>query len=76
MDLGPHAFFIVAAYAVTAVIVGALILRAVLDHRAQLRALADLEGRGLRRRSSGAEPPLYAARERPDGGDAATSRSG
>jgi heme exporter protein D len=51
MDLGPHAFFIVAAYAVTAVIVGGLILRAIVDHRAQQRALAVLEGRGMRRRS-------------------------
>ena len=53
MNLGPHAFFIVAAYAVTALVVGALILRAVIDHRAQLRALAELEGRGVRRRSGG-----------------------
>jgi heme exporter protein D len=53
MDLGPHAFFIVAAYAVTALVVAALILRAVLDHRAQVRALAELEGRGVRRRSGG-----------------------
>ena len=52
MNLGPHAVFIIAAYAVTAVIVGALILRALLDHRAQRRALAELEGRGLRRRSN------------------------
>jgi heme exporter protein D len=51
MDLGPHAFFIVASYAVTATILAGLILRAVLDHRAQLRALAELEGRGIRRRS-------------------------
>jgi heme exporter protein D len=51
MNLGPHAFYIVAAYAVTAVIVGALILGAVRDHRMQLRALAELEGRGVRRRS-------------------------
>ncbi len=75
MDLGPHALFILAAYAVTALIVAGLILRAVLDHRSQLRALADLEGRGLRRRSSGVEPPLHPARERTDG-DAAPSRSG
>jgi heme exporter protein D len=54
MDLGPHAVFIVAAYAVTAVIVAALILRAVIDHRAQQRALAALEGRGMRRRSEAA----------------------
>jgi heme exporter protein D len=51
MDLGPHGFFIVAAYAVTAVVVGGLILRAVLEHRAQRRALAALESRGVRRRS-------------------------
>jgi heme exporter protein D len=51
MDLGPHAFFIAAAYAVTALVVGALITRAVLDHRAQLRALAELEARGVSRRS-------------------------
>jgi heme exporter protein D len=53
MDLGPHAFFIVAAYAVTFVIVSGLILRAVLDHSAQVRALAELESRGIRRRSEG-----------------------
>jgi len=57
MDLGPHTFFIVAAYAVTALVVGGLILRAGFDHRMQVRALAELEGRGVRRRSSGAEPP-------------------
>ncbi len=33
MDLGPHAFFIAAAYAATALVMAALILRAVLDHR-------------------------------------------
>lgn len=52
MDLGPHAFFILAAYAATALIVAGLIARAVLDHWTQLRALADLEGRGVRRRSA------------------------
>jgi heme exporter protein D len=46
-----HAGFILAAYAVTALIVGGLILRAFWDHRAQSRALADLESRGARRRS-------------------------
>ncbi len=76
MDLGPHAFFIIAAYGVTAVIVAGLVIRAVHDHRAQVRALADLEGRGLRRRSSAGETELHSARERTDGGGAATSRSG
>jgi heme exporter protein D len=49
--MGPHATFILAAYLVTALVIGGLILRAVLDHRAQSRALADLEARGTRRRS-------------------------
>jgi cytochrome c biogenesis protein CcmG, thiol:disulfide interchange protein DsbE len=43
MDLGPHAFFIIAAYAATALILAALALRAFLDHAAQRRALAELE---------------------------------
>ena len=51
MDLGSHAFFIVAAYAATAVVVAGLIVRAVLDHRAQVRAIAALEARGVTRRS-------------------------
>ena len=58
MDLGPHAVFIVMAYAVTGLIVAGLIVRAALDHRAQLSALASLEARGARRRS---DPPLRAA---------------
>lgn len=52
MDLGPHGFYIAAAYAVTALIVAGLILRAVLDHRAQIRALADFAERGVARRSA------------------------
>jgi heme exporter protein D len=51
MDLGPHAFFIVAAYAATALVMAALILRVVLDHRMQVRALAEFEARGVTRRS-------------------------
>jgi heme exporter protein D len=50
-DLGPHAFFILSAYAATALIVVGLALRAMIDHRAQARALAELEQRGARRRS-------------------------
>jgi heme exporter protein D len=51
--MGQHAGFILASYAVTALVIGALVLRAILDHRAQVRALADLESRGVARRSSG-----------------------
>ncbi|MGO4706620.1 heme exporter protein CcmD [Microvirga sp. 2MCAF38] len=49
--MGTHAFFITAAYAVTTVIVLGLIARAVLDYRAQKRALAELEARGAGRRA-------------------------
>lgn len=48
---GPHLGYIVAAYALAALVVGGLILRAVVDHRAQARALAELEARGVHRRS-------------------------
>lgn len=51
MDLGPHAGFILAAYLVTAAIVGALVVWAIVDHRAQRRALASLDAQGIRRRS-------------------------
>ena len=51
MDLGPHAVFIVAAYAVAAVVVLALIAWVLADHDAQRRQLADLEARGIKRRS-------------------------
>jgi heme exporter protein D len=54
MALGPHAAFILAAYAVTVLVVIGLIAWVVLDHRTQTRALADLDARGVRRRS---EPP-------------------
>jgi heme exporter protein D len=58
MALGPHAVFIAAAYAATALIVGGLILRAVLDHRAQMRALAAFEARGVTRRTHDSAPGL------------------
>jgi heme exporter protein D len=53
MSLGPHAFFIAAAYAATALVVLGLVARAVVDHRVQARRLAELEARGIRRRSGG-----------------------
>ena len=51
-DLGPHAAFIWAAYAVTFVAVAALILFIVQDDRRQRQLLADLERQGIRRRSA------------------------
>jgi heme exporter protein D len=62
MDLGPHAVFIVMAYAVTGLIVAGLIVRAALDHRAQRRALASLESRGARRRSDPSSLPVAGER--------------
>lgn len=55
-----HAFFIVASYVVTLIVLGALIALMIVDQRAQKRALADLEARGLRR--GGAADPVEAPR--------------
>ncbi len=52
MSLGPHADFIIAAYAVALVIVATIIAWVVIDHRHQSRILADLESRGVTRRSA------------------------
>jgi heme exporter protein D len=51
MNLGPHADFIIAAYAVTLFVVAALIAWVLLDYSAQRRTLGDLEERGVTRRS-------------------------
>jgi heme exporter protein D len=51
MNLGPHATFIALAYGVAAIILAVLIAWIVLDHRAQQRALGELETRGVTRRS-------------------------
>jgi len=51
MNLGPHAAFIVSAYAVAILIVAAMIAWIFLDHRRQMRTLSELEARGVTRRS-------------------------
>jgi heme exporter protein D len=51
MDLGPHGAFIVAAYGTAALVVLGLIAWVLADHAAQRRLLADLEARGVTRRS-------------------------
>jgi len=51
MNLGSHADFIVAAYAMTLFVVAALIAWVLLDYSAQRRILGDLEERGVTRRS-------------------------
>ena len=68
LDLGPHAVFIVAAYAVTFITVGALMVFIIADDRRQRRLLAELERKGIRRRSAAAPaqpvPAKQAARKR------------
>ena len=51
MNLGPHADFIIASYAVTAFVVAAMVAWVVLDHSALKRVLGDLEEQGVTRRS-------------------------
>ena len=56
--LGPHVSFIVAAYSAAAVVLIALIAWVALDYRAQRRKIAELEARGVTRRSErGSERP-------------------
>ena len=52
MSLGPHADFIIAAYAVTIFVIAALVAWVVLDYSTQRRILGDLEERGITRRST------------------------
>jgi heme exporter protein D len=54
MDLGPHAGFIISAYVIATAVVAALVIWVTADYLAQKRALADLDRRGITRRS--AEP--------------------
>lgn len=51
-NLGPHADFIVIAYAIAAATVAALIGWVWFDFRAQKAALGELEARGVTRRSA------------------------
>jgi heme exporter protein D len=51
MNFGPYAFFILGAYGAFALIVLAMVAWVAIDHRRQARALAELEARGVTRRS-------------------------
>ncbi len=51
IDLGPHANFIVSAYAGVTLVVSILIVWTWMASRRQKKRLADLEARGIRRRS-------------------------
>jgi heme exporter protein D len=58
-----HIGFIVSAYAAAVVVVGVLIAWVSLDYRTQRRHLADLETRGVTRRSGAARPEPTMAKE-------------
>ncbi len=53
MNLGPHAAFILGAYGFTALVVAGLVAHAILDRRAQERALARLAQEPQRRDAQG-----------------------
>jgi heme exporter protein D len=55
-DLGPHAVFIWGAYALTFFAVGILTASILIDDRQQRVTLAELERRGIKRRSARAKP--------------------
>ena len=67
LDLGPHAPFIIAAYAVALVVVVVLIAWVFRDYRTQRRRLAQLEESGVTRRSQrvAAPRPDVAGQEAP-----------
>ena len=50
---GAHTGFILAAYLLAAAVLIGMVVWTVVDGRAQRRRIADLEARGVRRRSSG-----------------------
>ncbi|GJD62495.1 heme exporter protein CcmD [Methylobacterium frigidaeris] len=52
MDLGPHAAFILGAYGFTALVILGLVAHALLDRRAQERALARLAQEPRKQESS------------------------
>jgi heme exporter protein D len=55
--LGPHAIFILAAYAVTFLAIAALALFVIDDDRRQRRLIAEFEARGIKRRSAKPKAP-------------------
>jgi len=63
-DLGPHAGFILAAYGVTLVAVAGLACAIVADDRKQRRLLANLERKGIRRRSASVNKPARPKRKK------------
>jgi heme exporter protein D len=61
-----HIGFILASYAAAVVVIGAMIAWVTLDYRAQRRNLAELDRRGVARRSASerVEPAMQEAKEK------------
>jgi heme exporter protein D len=68
IDLGPHAAFILAAYGVTFVAVGALASFIVADDRRQRHLIAELERKGIKRRSAETQSKAGKSRSKPKSG--------
>jgi heme exporter protein D len=66
MDTINHIGFVMSAYAAGLIVVGVLIAWVTVDYRAQRRRLADLEMRGITRRSAAvhAEQPMAQAEKK------------
>ena len=58
MNLGSHASFIIAAYAIAVLVVAGLIVWVEVDNRMQRRKLARLAAQGITRRSEKTARPL------------------
>jgi heme exporter protein D len=56
MQAATHTGFIIAAYASAVIVIAGLCAWVMLDYRAQRRTLAELERRGVTRRSSAPRP--------------------
>jgi heme exporter protein D len=56
MDLGPHAGFIIWAYVVATTVVAGLVAWVTIDYATQQSALAELDRRGITRRSAEPRP--------------------
>ncbi len=63
-DLGEHAGFIWMAYGVSALVLTGLVVWIRIDARRQISLLADLEAKGIRRRSAGHTQGKKAAKEK------------
>ena len=66
MQATNHTDFIAGAYAAAIVVVGGLIAWVLLDYRAQVRKLADLEKRNITRRSIAGHAKLTAKQTKED----------